>query len=226
MTSGISAQRGTSEGGDAPFVSIVVPTCNRVGPLGDCLRSLRTQDYPAERFEIVVVVNGSAGLALPRPRALSREGDSAEVRVLALRRRDANTARNAGALAARGDPICFVDDDVVAPPGWLAALAAGAERHPEAGCFGGAIRPCSEAPALRTCAAHSLGGTTLDKGRHDVEVRAVWGPNMAIPRRSFERVGLFREGPSRETAGCACGSIAPACTSDTYSGTRSTRWEG
>jgi GT2 family glycosyltransferase len=157
------------------------------------LESLVTQDYPADRFEVVVVENGgSTERAGPRER--SDTGESPEVRWLSLRRRDANAARNAGVLAANGDPICLVDDDVVAPPGWLTALAAGAARHPDAGCLGGAIRPWFEVSPPRTCKAHLLQGTVFDRGDSETQVRAVWGPNMLLPRRSFERVGLFLEG--------------------------------
>src|SRR5690242_9239107 len=96
-----------------PFVSIVVPTVNRHGTLADCVASLEAQDYPADRFEIVLI-HGC---------------------------RDANAARNLGVRRARGDLICFVDDDVVAPSGWLPALISGVSRNPDAGCLGGAIRP-------------------------------------------------------------------------------------
>jgi GT2 family glycosyltransferase len=184
--------------GEAPFVSIVVPTCNRAEPLADCLASLVRQDYPAGRFEIVVVENGSTDCMRARLQPCSGPGDSPEIRFLWLAGRDANAARNAGVRASGGDPICLVDDDVVAPPGWLRALTAGAARHPEAGCLGGAIRPRFEAQVPRTCNAHQLAGTVLDLGASEREVDHVWGPNMAIPRRSFTRVGLFREGLALE----------------------------
>lgn len=175
-------------------ISIVVPTWNRLGPLATCVESLLVQDYPARRYEIVVVENGSTDQARLRLARHSSSPDLPAVRFISLRRRDANAARNVGVRAARGGLICLVDDDVIAPPGWLSALSAGAARHPEADCLGGPVRPRFEAPAPRTCDAHALPGTVLDLGDSETEVRQVWGPNMAVPRRSFERVGLFREG--------------------------------
>ena len=35
--------------------SVVVATCNRPGPLSDCLRALRAQSLPCDRFEVIVV---------------------------------------------------------------------------------------------------------------------------------------------------------------------------
>jgi GT2 family glycosyltransferase len=182
----------------APFVSVVVPTVNSHGTLPDCIGSLVAQDYPADRFEVVLVENGSTERSRAETRELRALAASPEVRVLSLDRRDANAARNAGVRAARGDPICFVDDDVVAPSGWLAALIAGMSRHPDAGCLGGAIRPRYEASIPRTCPAHVAAGTVFDRGDSEAEVAAVWGGNLAAPRRSFERAGLFREGLALE----------------------------
>jgi glycosyltransferase involved in cell wall biosynthesis len=184
--------------GGLPFVSIVVPAANRSGTLADCVGSLVAQDYPADLFEIVVVENGSTESRRTQAETLPKRTAPPQLRVLSLRRQDANAARNAGVRAARGDPICFVDDDVVAPPGWLAALMAGVSRHPEAGCLGGAIRARFETSVPRTCRAHAVAGTEFDRGDSEAEVAAVWGPNLVAPRRSFERVGLFREGLALE----------------------------
>lgn len=169
--------------GGPPFVSVVVPTRGRRDTLPDALLSLLAQDYPAERYEVVVVANGAAeGLRVPE-----------RVRLLKLEEPNANRARNAGVDAARGDPICFVDDDVVAPPGWLSALVAAATRHAAAGCVGGPVRPRFDSPPPRTCAHHELAGTELDEGPHEREVDEVWGGNMAVTRAALERTGPLLE---------------------------------
>jgi len=38
-----------------PLISVVIPTCNSAHVLGDCLLSIRKQDYPQDRIEILVV---------------------------------------------------------------------------------------------------------------------------------------------------------------------------
>jgi glycosyltransferase involved in cell wall biosynthesis len=179
---------------EAPFVSVVVPTSRRATLLGDCLRSLAAQDYPAERFEIVVVENGApdgtggvvARLAAGKPHPT--------IRHLTRTRADANAARNAGLAVARGDPIFMVDDDTTAPPGWLRALVSGAERHPSAGCVGGPVRPRFDGPPPPTCPRHDLAGAEFDAGDREEEVAEVWGGNMAIRRSALDAVGPFREG--------------------------------
>jgi GT2 family glycosyltransferase len=176
-----------------PFASVVVPTASRKGPLADCLESLLAQDYPKDRYEIVVVENGSSEAAA-RVGALAADSVLPHVRYLHQRCADANAARNAGVRASRGDPVCLVDDDVLAPPGWLSTLVAAASRHPGAGCIGGPIRPRFEREPPRTCGGCVLAGAVFDEGPVEAEVEEVWGGNMAVPRASFESVGPFLEG--------------------------------
>ena len=42
-----------------PFCSIVIPALNEELDLRECLSSLLDQTYPRERYEIIVVDNGS-----------------------------------------------------------------------------------------------------------------------------------------------------------------------
>ena len=106
-----------------PAVSVVVPTRNRARYLRTSLGSLMRQSLD-QPFEVVVVDDASSD---ETPRL------AAELGVLLVRHdspEGPNAARNAGIRAASGELIVFVDDDVEAPDGWLAALAEGARRHP------------------------------------------------------------------------------------------------
>ncbi|GAH48174.1 unnamed protein product [marine sediment metagenome] len=42
-----------------PFISIVLYTCNEEKYIKGCLDALSTQDYPKDRYEIIVVDDGS-----------------------------------------------------------------------------------------------------------------------------------------------------------------------
>src|SRR2546430_10472903 len=141
------------------LVSVVVPTWNRAALLRDALASLASQDYPPERYEIVVVDDGSTD-ATSAVAADSVESDSLP-RVQYVRQAHAglNAARNAGIAAAKGDLICFVDDDVEAPRAWLRAIVQGAARHPYAGCLGGPIHLRIEGRHPRLCSKEDLGET-------------------------------------------------------------------
>jgi glycosyltransferase involved in cell wall biosynthesis len=40
---------------EVPLISVVIPTCNSADVLADCLLSIRNQDYPQDKIEIIVV---------------------------------------------------------------------------------------------------------------------------------------------------------------------------
>src|SRR6478672_8526953 len=50
---------------DLPFVSVIVPVFNDPVRLRTCLQALGRQSYPRDRFEVIVVDNGSAPPAGP-----------------------------------------------------------------------------------------------------------------------------------------------------------------
>lgn len=169
-----------------PAVSVVVPTRDRARYLAVTLASIAAQrlDRP---FEVVVVDDGSADPSVARELA-------GGARVLRHETpRGPNAARNAGAAAGAAPLIAFVDDDVRAPAGWLAALVEGARRHDWAEALGGPIRPSLEGAAPRSCGRESAPLTTLDLGPLDHETGFVWSANMAVRRSALERVGGFDE---------------------------------
>jgi GT2 family glycosyltransferase/peptidoglycan/xylan/chitin deacetylase (PgdA/CDA1 family) len=94
-----------------PGVSIVIPTYRRRDVLVRMIKELDRQVYG--EFEVVVVVDGSTDgtsaalrhLALSFPLALIEQANSG-----------AAAARNAGAAAATGELLLFLDDDMAAHP--------------------------------------------------------------------------------------------------------------
>jgi len=101
-------------------ISIVIPTYGRPGPLRKCLEGVTDLDYPAGRFEVIVVDDGS-----PEPVAPSLESFSGCLDLTAIRQlnRGPAAARNTGASRAAGRWLAFTDDDCVPDRDWLAALA-------------------------------------------------------------------------------------------------------
>jgi GT2 family glycosyltransferase len=106
---------------ELPFFSVIVPTYERPAQLAECLRALARLDYPAERFEVIVVDDGSAGAPAA---ALEESRELLDVRLLTQANAGPGAARNRGAAAARGQFLAFTDDDCAPDAGWLRALAA------------------------------------------------------------------------------------------------------
>lgn len=182
-----------SDAGDHPFLSVVVPTLDRAGMLEGCLASLLDQTYPAGRYEVVVVDNGSADgtEAVVRAAADAAGGGGGAARVLyvAEPRRGVNTARNAGIAAASGDVICFVDDDELAPRAHLERLAELLRSDATALAVGGPVQG-RHTSAVRTCSSCSIGDARLDQEER-AYVDRLLGGNVAVRRRAFSAAGPF-----------------------------------
>lgn len=109
-----------------PRVSVVVATRDRPERLAALVEGLREQTLPSEEFEVVVIDDGSAQLAIPA-------GDGVTLRAtLHASARGTAAARNTGWRAARAPLVAFIDDDCVPAPEWLAAALDAAESHPGA----------------------------------------------------------------------------------------------
>ncbi len=171
---------------DDPAVSVVIPTRNRAAYLDVTLGSLAGQrEAPAD--EVLIVDDASADATAA---VVARWGARYERQE---RPYGLNAARNAGVRHARAPLIAFLDDDVLVPPGWLRALAQGAASHPHAEAFGGPIRARLEGRPPSSCGREKPPITTLDLGPEDRPAPMVWGANMAIRRRAFQRHGFFDE---------------------------------
>lgn len=104
-----------------PLFSIVIPTYRRPEQLTACLRAVMRLEYPRERFEVLVVDDGST----EPPEALVRSFRShIDVTLLTQPHAGPAQARNTGAAHAKGAFLAFTDDDCAPAPTWLQALAA------------------------------------------------------------------------------------------------------
>ncbi|HEV3000586.1 MAG TPA: glycosyltransferase family A protein, partial [Solirubrobacteraceae bacterium] len=101
----------------APEITVVVPVRDGAASLPPLLASLAGQTLARERFEVIVVDNGSRDATA----AVAREGGA---RVVTEPVANRARARNAGIAAARAPLVAFTDADCVAAPGWLEALLA------------------------------------------------------------------------------------------------------
>ncbi len=165
--------------------SIVIPTRERLAYLEVALTSIAPE---AGRLGAEVLVIDDAG-ATPAARALSERFGARYLphsRPLGL-----NVARNSGVEASQGELVVFVDDDIRACPGWLAALLGAAHAHPRVDVFAGPIRARLEGRAPRSCGREQPPITTLELGEHDTATRFAWGANMTIRRSALERIGPF-----------------------------------
>jgi glycosyltransferase involved in cell wall biosynthesis len=167
-----------------PLVSVVVSTHNRAARLARLLEGLRTQRLARDRFEVIVVDDGSGA---DTGELLRRWEHSDELELRVIRSGEPvgpAAARNTGWRAAMGELIAFTDDDCVPEPSWLVAAIEAQRQAPGAIVQGKTIPDPSEAAAFglfsRSVRVDSLGPQYETC-------------NIFYPRDLLERLGGFDE---------------------------------
>lgn len=166
-----------------PAVTIVVPALNEESRIADCLRALAAQTYPKNRYEVVVVDNGSTDRTCEIVRASG-------ARLLHQAQRSAYRARNLAIESSQGEFVAFTDADCIPEPVWLENLLRCA-LDSDAWIVGGLTRydmlhdTLGNRLLIQTHQPHVLRQAIADH-------HCVAGGNMLVRRRAFETYGLFR----------------------------------
>jgi succinoglycan biosynthesis protein ExoA len=177
---------------DLPFVSVVIPMRNEAGSIAACLDSVLAQDYPPERFDVLVVDGDSSDDSARVIGEYARR--TGRVRLLHNPRRIVPTALNVAIRAARGDVLMRVDGHTRLATDYMRVgvdtwRRTGADNvgGPMVAVGGGRI---GDAIAIATSSRFGI-GSYFHFGRAEAEVDTVY---MGMwPRSVFERVGLFDE---------------------------------
>lgn len=119
-------------------ITVVIPTYARPQHLRRGLDGLATQTLPADRFDVIVVDDGSPQ---PPTDVVAAFGDRYRIQLLVQPNAGLASARNAGAAAATGELLVFMDDDILPCPEFLAAHLAVHEREPRAVALGALPHP-------------------------------------------------------------------------------------
>lgn len=195
-----------AQGQPLPFVSVVVPARNEEASIGACLDALLANDYPADRFEVIVAddVSEDATAGVVRARmagALAETGGEPEERgrlhlVRVSENETRERAHKKGALEAaiaeaRGEIILSTDADCIAPPGWVRAMAScfddgtalvsGPVLYPTGGL-------AADLLALEFLGLVAVGAGAIGAGRPNL----CNGANVAYRKDVFDAVGGFR----------------------------------
>jgi len=184
---------------DDLFLSVIIPTRNRAALLYNTLDSLTSQTYPADRFEVIVIDNGSTDATAEVCKHFERRIH--QLKRIYDPRPGLHNGRHTGLDAASGDILVYADDDIEAQPSWLEGIAESFV-DPSVALVGGKILPKFESPPpewvdkLRntTNTGWSLGWySILDFGDtvHEIPHQYVWGCNFSIRKDVLKKVGGF-----------------------------------
>jgi len=185
-------------------VCIIIPTYNHKDLLRETLESLAQQTYPADRFEVMIVDDGSTDgtheiVAETYPFILrcvrqANQGDAA--------------ARNFGAQQSTADILVFLDDDILVKPDYLAGLINAHGLHPNSIVVGTWDLWPTETSGLSQSArillasgsyytrSASTQDSRISSGQTDtveeIPFRDIHSNNMALGREAYFRIGMMQ----------------------------------
>lgn len=162
-----------------PSISVIIPTYRPNPYLKQAVRSVLEQDYPAEKLQILISVNGrDVGYA----KALREHYKSHEsVTVLYTEKQSVGAARNHALSAVDTQCICYLDDDDMLTTGYLRMLA-----------------NCMVPEVSVVCGP--LNDLSMEDGaiENDTYInRAIWAVDEGIYRRYLPLAPLFSSMPAK-----------------------------
>ena len=176
-----------------PHVTVVISTYNGADRINIPMEALLAQRVPRGMFEIIVVDNastdGTAGVVRHSMQLLLQKG--IQCRVVREERQGATFARIRGAQEARAEIVCFLDDDMVPEPNYIAELITGFSA-PDIGLLISTIYPVYETQPSSSISRREhlhginrkLGDAVIDWGAA-ATIAPTNGGGMSVRRSAF-----------------------------------------
>ncbi len=176
-----------------PFLfSVIIPTYNRLYEIRELLSSLKEQVFSADRFEILIVDDGSTDDTESYIRQFQKSS-GLNLRFLRQDHKGPGAARNLGMDHARGKYLLFVDSDCITHPRWLQAYAY-AVASKDVGGFGGPDRVRADFTPLQKAIDYSMTSflTTGGIRGHSKKNLSIYYPrsfNMGVRADIVKKIG-------------------------------------
>jgi glycosyltransferase involved in cell wall biosynthesis len=133
------------------FATVIIPVHNDRKRFERCLAALCEQTYPRDKFEIVIIDDGSTDGLEGAVRSYL-DGAGLDIKYFYQENKGPAAARNLGIKHSRGDILAFIDSDCLPRENWLEEILKGYDFDKTAG-VGGVIeaRP-TDSKVSRYCA--------------------------------------------------------------------------
>lgn len=177
------------------MISVIISSYNRADYIINALNSLYNQSVNRSEYEVIVVDNNSTDNTESLCLDYIASHTDANIVFLKETSQGSSYSRNAGARAAKGELLTFIDDDAVAFPDFLEKILAFFAAHPEAGGLGGPIIP-QYIPAEPEWMSYYVSSLVAkfdysDRVTEFSATRYPFEPNMTVTRKAFFDINGF-----------------------------------
>jgi glycosyltransferase involved in cell wall biosynthesis len=162
-------------------VSVSICTYNRKESLIKCLESIFEQDYPKNRYEIVLVDDGSTDGTREAVESLKAP---CHLKYVYKENEGIPPARNLGVLNSRGKYVLFVDSDIIACKELISSHMEIHEKYPES---------IAKGPIIHVDSFDNLDSKKNEIKLQDVCLAFFCTSNVSVEKRFIEEAGMFDE---------------------------------
>jgi glycosyltransferase involved in cell wall biosynthesis len=177
------------------ILSIVICSYNRASYISGALDSLYHQSAGLDNFEAIIVDNNSTDNTADVFKQWRSSHANGSFTYLTESKQGASFARNTGANSAKGQWLCFMDDDAIANEVYVENIIKHIKTTPEAIGFGGRIIPkyIPSEPEWMSYYVSSLVGNfdyaptacAFENGKYPLE------SNMIVKKDIYDSIGGF-----------------------------------
>ena len=177
------------------ILSIVICSYNIASYISGALDSLYHQSAGLDNFEAIIVDNNSTDNTAEVFKQWRSSHANGSFTYLTESKQGASFARNTGAEGAKGQWLCFMDDDAIANSNYVENIIKHIKTKPEAIGFGGRIIPkyIPSAPEWMSYYVSSLVGNfdyaptacAFENGKYPLE------SNMIVKKDIYDSIGGF-----------------------------------
>ncbi len=176
-------------------LSIIICSYNRASYIEAAFDSLYNQSSGLESFETIIVDNNSTDNTSDVFKNWRASHTNGSFTYLTETKQGASFARNTGAAQAKGQWLCFMDDDAIANKDYVENIIKHIETKPDAIGFGGRIIPkyIPSEPKWMSYYVSSLVGNfdyaptacAFENGKYPIE------SNMIVKKAVYDSIGGF-----------------------------------
>jgi len=171
-------------------ISIIVPTHNSESTICRCLNAVFL-DSKAANYEVIIVDDFSSDDTLDKV-------GNFPVKIITLKRHSgAAVARNAGASAAEGEILFFLDSDVEVESGWREEIVESFSAYPQARAVQGVYDVNCPIDSFPSLSRNFYKCYNIKKIKNASEIPGMNSYCFAIKKDAFENAGKFDPGTER-----------------------------
>lgn len=166
-----------------PLISVVIPAYNEEKLIGKCINALNQQTFPKDKYEVLVIDNNSSD-------DTAKIARKAGARVIHFTKEQGFVpAKKFGVSQASAEVIAFTDADSIPDKQWLENIYL-LMQEKTLMCVGGTILPTENNMFLYLLFTFYDG---LARINQFFGISLIWGPNMAVRKEAFLKIGGFNE---------------------------------